>query len=55
MAEMEESMKKKNLIVAIVMASMIMGGCGQKTATSVSEDPTVSEAPTKEDRLEPEE
>ena len=42
-------MKKKNLIVAIVMASMIMGGCGQKTATSVSEDPTVSEAPTKED------
>ena len=55
MAEMEESMKKKNLIVAIVMASMIMGGCGQKTATSVSEDPTVSEAPTKEDTLEPEE
>lgn len=48
-------MKKKNLIVAIVMASMIMGGCGQKTATSVSEDPTVSEAPTKEDTLEPEE
>ena len=45
-------MKKKNLIVAIVMASMIMGGCGQKTATSVSEDPTVSEAPTKEDTLE---
>ena len=37
------------------MASMIMGGCGQKTATSVSEDPTVSEAPTKEDTLEPEE
>ena len=33
---MEESMKKKNLIVAIVMASMIMGGCGQKTVTSVS-------------------
>ena len=29
-------MKKKNLIVAIVMASMIMGGCGQKTATSVA-------------------
>ena len=55
MAEMEESMKKKNLIVAIVMASMIMGGCGQKTVTSVSEDPTVSEAPMKEDTLEPEE
>ena len=51
---MEESMKKKNLIVAIVMASMIMGGCGQKTVTSVSEDPTVSEAPMKEDTLEPE-
>lgn len=48
-------MKKKNLIVAIVMASMIMGGCGQKTVTSVSEDPTVSEAPMKEDTLEPEE
>ena len=55
MAEMEESMKKKNVIVAIVMASMIMGGCGQKTATSVIEDPAVSEAPTKEDTLEPEE
>lgn len=38
-------MKKKNVIVAIVMASMIMGGCGQKTATSVIEDPAVSEAP----------
>lgn len=48
-------MKKKNVIVAIVMASMIMGGCGQKTATSVIEDPAVSEAPTKEDTLEPEE
>ena len=52
---MEESMKKKSVIVAIVMASMIMGGCGQKTVTSVNEDPAVSEAPTKEDTLEPEE
>ena len=43
---MEESMKKKSVIVAIVMASMIMGGCGQKTVTSVNEDPAVSEAPT---------
>ena len=48
-------MKKKSVIVAIVMASMIMGGCGQKTVTSVNEDPAVSEAPTKEDTLEPEE
>ena len=46
MAEMEESMKKKNLIVAIVMASMIMGGCGQKTVTSVSEDPRFEQAQT---------
>ena len=45
---MEETMKRKSMIVAVLMASMVLGACGKKTETSVVEDPVVSEAPAEE-------
>lgn len=55
MAEMEDSMKRKSMIVAVLLAGMVLGACGKKNETSVVEDPVVSEAPTEEAALEPEE
>ena len=53
---MEETMKKKSMIVAVLMASMVLGACGNKAETSATEDAVVSEAPTEEaTTLEPEE
>ena len=34
---MEETMKKKSMIVAVLMASMVLGACGNKAETSVTE------------------
>ena len=49
-------MKKKSMIVAVLMASMVLGACGNKAETSATEDAVVSEAPTEEAAtLEPEE
>ena len=52
---MEETMKSKSMIVAVLMASMVLGACGNKAETSTTEDAVVSEAPTEEaTTLEPE-
>ena len=52
---MEETMKRKSMIVAVLMASMVLGACGNKAETSATEDAVVSEAPTEEaTTLEPE-
>ena len=45
---MEETMKRKSMIVAVLMASMVLGACGNKAETSATEDAVVSEAPTEE-------
>ena len=44
-------MKRKSMMVAVLMASMVLGACGKKTETSVVEDPVVSEAPAEENDL----
>ena len=49
---MEEAMKRKSMMVAVLMASMVLGACGKKTETSVVEDPVVSEAPAEETTTE---
>lgn len=54
-AEMEESMKRKNMIVAVLMASMLLGACGKQAETNGEKDPVVTEAPTEEATLEAEE
>lgn len=33
-AEMEESMKRKSMIVAVLMASMLLGACGKQAETN---------------------
>jgi hypothetical protein len=55
MAEMEESMKRKSMIVAVLMASMLLGACGKQAETNGEKDPVVTEAPTEEATLEAEE
>lgn len=55
MAEMEESMKRKSMIVAVLMASMLLGACGKQAETNGEKDPVVTEAPTEETTLEAEE
>ena len=45
-------MKRKSMMVAVLMASMVLGACGKKTETSVVEDPVVSEAPAEETTTE---
>lgn len=48
-------MKRKSMMVALLMASMVLGACGNKAETSATEDAVVSEAPTEEaTTLEPE-
>lgn len=54
-AEMEESMKRKSMIVAVLMASMLLGACGKQAETNGEKDPVVTEAPTEEATLEAEE
>lgn len=54
-AEMEESMKIKSMIVAVLMASMLLGACGKQAETNGEKDPVVTEALTEEATLEAEE
>ena len=54
-AEMEESMKRKSMIVAVLLSSMLMGACGKQAETNGEKDPVVTEAPTEEATLEAEE
>lgn len=54
-AEMEKSMKRKSMIVAVLMASMLLGACGKQAETNGEKDPVVTEAPTEEATLEAEE
>ena len=54
-AEMEESMKRKGMIVEVLMASMLLGACGKQAETNGEKDPVVTEAPTEEATLEAEE
>lgn len=53
--EMEEPMKRKSMIVAVLMASMLLGACGKQAETNGEKDPVVTEAPTEEATLEAEE
>lgn len=52
---MEESTKRKSMIVAVLMASMLLGACGKQAETNGGKDPVVTEAPTEEATLEAEE
>lgn len=48
-------MKRKSMIVAVLMASMLLGACGKQAETNGEKDPVVTEAPTEEATLEAEE
>lgn len=45
---MEESTKRKSMIVAVLMASMLLGACGKQAETNGEKDPVVTEEATLE-------